>query len=296
MFWIALIFLLVAAVATLATVLSRYQLGGIAAIATVFGLACLIAASISIVETKHLGVVKSFGKPTGRTTGAGLQWTKPWEGIDDSWDATRQPYNTLGAKCEKSGDGSLWVQIAGQRSMCVRVQITYDTVTGQRAAENWAAYRPRDGKSRFESFVAVQVNPQLADAVSSVFRGFDPLNLINPATGEMVVPDLGGTYTPALRSEINLRLGKDIRVEGISWGLLGFDAATTGLISQRGQKILEKGNLKIDGENAAKRREIAGRTGVPAAVQQCLDLVKLQGKGEPGLCMGGQVALTKPIG
>jgi hypothetical protein len=299
LFFVALFLFLVAVGGLLAAVFSnpgrKFGGGATFVVASAVGLICLITSCVSFVETRHLGIVKAYGKPTGRVTGAGMQWTKPWEGIDDEWDATRQSFNHLGATCKEPGDGSLWVAIAGQRNMCVRVQVNYDTVTGERAAENWAAYRPRDGKTRFEAFTDYRVNPGINDALLSVFGSYDPLNAIDPKTGQMVSPNLSVDYTPDLITAINVRLGKDIKVESVAWGLLGFDQATTNLISQRGQKILEQGNLKIDGENAATRARIASGTGVPAAVQQCLDLVKVQGKGEPGLCLTGGVQLTKPI-
>lgn len=256
---------------------------------------CLVLSCMSSVPTRNVGIVTAFGKPTGRTTGAGLQWTAPWQDVQD-WDATRQSYNHLGDRCAQPGDGSLWVQIAGQRNMCTRVQINWETTDTKQAAKNWSTYREVDGKSRFEVFVERQVDPQINDALLATFRDFDPLSLVDPKTGEAKAPDLSGGYSSTLRTEIDKRLGQDITVMSISWGLPGYDGATTSLISQYGQKVLEKRNLAVDQQNAVTREGIAKSSGVPAAVQQCLDLVKALGKGEPGLCMSNsQVALTRPV-
>lgn len=263
------------------------------------GLIVTAVACVSVVSTRHVGIVKSFGKPTGRTTGSGLQWTKPWEGIDDEWDATRQSYNPSG-KCGQPGDGSLWVSIAGQRQMCVHVQINWETVTGEQAAANWATYRNTSDGNRFETFIARQVNPSLTSAVQSVFRDYDPLGDVDKATGEARTPDLANVYTPKLQAAINANssLGEDIKVMGISWGSLVFDAKTQAAIAQYAANVYASRNLAIDASNAQTRQDIANKSGVPAAVQQCLDLVKAEGKGEPGLCLagGGGVQLTKPIG
>jgi hypothetical protein len=295
MFVLAIILAIITAIATAAAVIGRngpaVLIAGAGAILTVI---CFVVASLSIVPTRNVGIVTQFGKPTGRTTGAGLQWTAPWQDVQD-WDATRQSYNHLGDKCDHPGDGSLWVQIAGQRNMCVRVQINWETTDTNQASKNWATYREVNGESRFDVFVDRQVHPLINDAVLATFRDFDPLALVDPNTGEAKAPDLSNMYTPVLRMAIQQRLGQDITVMSISWGLPGYDAATTALISQYGQKVLEKRNLNVDKQNAVTRESIAKQSGVPAAVQQCLDLIKTLGKGEPGLCMGGNVALTRSV-
>jgi hypothetical protein len=298
MFWIALICFLIAVVGAVVLLSSedRFAPGVVTGVAAVAGFLFLIASMVSFVPTRNVGIVTSYGKATGRTTGAGMQWTKPWEGIDD-WDATRQSYDHLDDACTnpQQRDG-LWATIAGQRNACIRVQVNWETTTTERATENWATYRERDNKSRFEVFTAAQVIPGINSAVLATFRDFDPLALVDPKSGEAVAPDLAGTYTARLKAEILANLGSDIKVMGIAWGPIGYDQVTTNLIAGRAQKVLESRNLAIDKTNADLRKSIAGTSGVPAAVQQCLDLVKTLNKGEPGLCMGGQVALTKPIG
>jgi hypothetical protein len=226
-----------------------------------------------------------------------LQWTKPWEGIDDEWDATRQSYNHLGDKCGQPGDGSLWVSIAGQRQMCVHVQINWDSTTGAQAAANWATYRKTKDGNRFETFIARQVDPGLTSAVQSIFADYDPLAATDPVTGEAKTPDLAGVYTPKLKNAISKDLTGDINVMSISWGALVFDAKTQAAIAQYAANVYAGRNLAIDKTNADTRAQIARSSGVPSAVQQCLDLIKAEGKGEPGLCLsGGGVQLTKPIG
>jgi regulator of protease activity HflC (stomatin/prohibitin superfamily) len=288
-FWVGIFFFIVALLALFSIPIAAQR--GVAVsvgiIAALVGALSWTIGSYNRVPTRNVGIVTSFSKPTGEITGAGVHWTKPWQDIDD-WDATRQSFNHLGDNC-------LWVQIAGQRNMCVRVQINWETTTAERAALNWSTYPEKDGHSRFEQFVSRQVEPLFNDSLLATFRDFDPMSLVDAKTGEMTAPDLAGAYTPKLQAAIASRLGQDIEVKSISWGLVAYDQATTALISQRGQKVLESRNLEIDEKNAAARERIAGKSGVPAAVQQCLDLVKLQGKGEPGLCLSGSVALTRPI-
>ena len=52
-------------------------------------------ASFSTVPTRNVGIVTQFNKQTGRTTGAGLQWHAPWQGIDDWVDQERRSKEAL---------------------------------------------------------------------------------------------------------------------------------------------------------------------------------------------------------
>jgi hypothetical protein len=297
MMWIALVLFIVAIGAAFYASGSRNSTPKLAAwAAAVLGVVFLVASMISFVPTRNVGIVVAYGKPTGRTTGAGMQLTAPWQGIAD-WDATRQSYNHLGDACtDPSQRDGLWVTIAGQRNMCVRVQVNWETTDKVRATQNWGTYRERGDLTRFEVFTDYQVIPGINSALLDTFRTFDPLALVDVKTGEATAPDLGDTYTPELKTNIAKYLRGDIVVEGITWGPVGYDKTTTNLIAARAQKTLESRNLAIDKANATTREAIANSSGVPAAVQQCLDLVKSLGKGEPGLCMGGNVQLTKPVG
>lgn len=278
---------------------------GTLVLALVFALVALLMwpiASYNKVPTNNVGIVTTYGKPTGKTVGAGVHWLAPWSDIAD-WDATRQPYNYLGARCEKPGDGGLWVTISEQRQACIRVQINWESTRGSQAVKNWSSYKKADNGEKFTTFVEREVDPAFNDAILAAFKDFDPLSLIQK-DGSTKAPDLAGTYTQKLNDEINKRMGTnkpdgtaaDLTVMSISWGSIGYDAATSNLISQHTQKILEGRNLDIDKSNAATRAGIAKSTGIDAATQQCLDLIKLMNQGEPGLCKGGTVALTKPVG
>jgi hypothetical protein len=71
---------------------------GTAIAAAIVGAFSFTVASYNKVPTRNVGIVTQFGKPTGKTTGAGLHWTKPWQDIDD-WDASGQTFDRLGDNC-----------------------------------------------------------------------------------------------------------------------------------------------------------------------------------------------------
>jgi hypothetical protein len=105
---------------------------GVCALA--LGSVIIVASSYNSVPTRNVGIVTSFNKPTGETTGAGVEWTKPWEDIDD-WDASRNTFDRLGDRC-------LWVSVSGGKA-CIPVQIEW-SAKAENAPEDWAAYKEVD--------------------------------------------------------------------------------------------------------------------------------------------------------
>ena len=253
-----------------------------------FGLLSVISITIacmSTVPTRNVGIVTQFSKQTGRTTGAGLQWTAPWQDVDD-WDASGQTYAHLGDQC-------IWVTIAAQRRACVPVQIEW-AAKAENAPENWSTYKEVDDKSRFEVFAARRVNPQINGALTSVFASFDPLGQVDAKTGDAPAPDLNKLYKQPLTDALNTALGNDITIRSVAFEAPRYDDPTTAAIAAYGQKILEARNLTIDKANAVTRAEITKTDASVDQVARCLQIAEKLGK-EPGLCMGAGVAITKPV-
>jgi hypothetical protein len=294
MFWVGIFAWVVALLALFALPLvdKGARTGGIifSLVFAVVGGLSWTAASYNRVPTRNVGIVTSFSKPTGEITGAGLQWTKPWEDVDD-WDASGQTFDRLGDKC-------LWVSIAAQRRACIPVQVEWNAKS-ENAAELWGQYKETQvgnlGLSRFETFEYRRVNPQIDGAITSVFASFDPLGTVNAGTGDAPAPDLNKEYRNKLQAAIEAAIGQDITIRSIAFATPRYDEPTTAAIAAYGQKVLEARNLAVDKQNAKTRADLAGQTGVTPAVQQCLDIANARGK-EPGLCLNGNVALTKPIG
>ncbi len=255
-----------------------------AAFCGLISLGCLVVASMSVVPTRNVGIVTAFSKPTGRTTGAGLKWHAPWQGIDD-WDASGQTFAHLGDRC-------VWVTIAAQRRACVPVQIEWNS-KAERAPENWAAYREVEGieGGRFGTFTARRVEPQINQALTSVFTSFDPLGQINTTTGDAAAPDLNKTYRQPLLDALQAGLGLDIEIRSVAFEAPRYDEPTTAAINAYGQKVLEARNLKVDEQNAQTRKRISATNASVDNVTRCLEIAEKAGK-EPGLCMNPLGALA----
>ena len=281
----ALIFLVCAATLVLAS--DTDTRGGAllgAGLTFVVGAISLTVACMSVVPTRNVGIVTTWGKPTGRTTGAGLQWTAPWSDVDD-WDASGQTYAHLGDQC-------VWVTVTGPRNVCIPVQVEWNADPAQ-APENWAAFKEADGKTRFETWVSRRIDPQMTAAIISTFATFDPFAAVNKDTGDVGVPDLNVSYRQKLIDALRATLGGQISVRSIAFGRPTYDNATTQALGDYSQKTLERRNLDVDKANADIRQQITQKNASVNQTARCLEIAETTDH-EPGLCMAG-VTLTHPV-
>lgn len=287
MFFVALFVFLVAVAAVVIGMCSDYpgEKFALAGVLVVAGFVLTIVSSMSIVPTRNVGIVTSFGKPTGKTTGAGLVWSAPWQDVDD-WDASGQTYAHLGDKC-------VWVTVKGPRSVCIPVQVEWSALPGK-APENWAAFKAADDMSRFETWVSRRVNPQFNAALISAFATFDPFAGANPKTGEVPVPDLNASYKSKLSDALAETLGADIAIRSIAFGTPVYDEATTNSLAEYSSKALAGRNLELDYANALKRKAVTDVDSKADPVARCLSIAERSGK-EPGFCLGAGVSLTRSV-
>lgn len=250
-----------------------------ATIVLVLGVVAGIVSSVSKVPTKNVGIVTSFGKPTGETTGAGLAWHKPNEKVDD-WDASRNTFDRMGT------DRCLWVSIVGGKA-CISVQIEW-SAKAENAPVDWASYKESkiggEDKSRFETFVARRVNPQMDAAITTSFLEFNPFGQIDKGTGAMKAPDLNKEYKTKLEQTLITNIGRSVTIDSIAFGTPSYDKPTTESISAFSQKTLEARNLQVDKTNATTRKEITEIDAKVDPVARCLSIAEKMNK-EPGLCM-----------
>lgn len=244
----------------------------------VLALGFWLLASTSTVPTKNVGIVTEFNKPTGKTTGAGLKFHAPWQKIDD-WDASRNTFDRLGGRC-------LWVSVSGGRA-CITVQIEW-SAKAENAPGDWASYKKTkindEDLSRFETFVARRVNPQMDAAITTTFTTFNPLGQVDEKTGALKAPDLNAEYFALLKTHLIANLGKSVDIDSIAFGTPSYDDSTTKAISAFGQKTLEARNLAVDKTNAATRKGITDIDAKVDPVARCLSIAEKMNK-EPGLCM-----------
>lgn len=258
----------------------RYIFGAI-----IVALLIFIPLSVSQVPTKNVGIVTEFGKPTGRTTGAGLKFHAPWQSIDD-WDATRNTFDRLGSNC-------LWVSVSGGRA-CIAVQIEW-SAKSKNADRDWSLYKESkvgdEDLTRFQTFNYRRVTPQMDGAITTTFTTFNPLGQVDEKTGALQAPDLNVQYKEKLKAALTEAIGDSVTIDSIAFGTPTYDEPTTNAISAYGQKTLEKRNLAVDKENALIRKSITDIDAQADPVARCLSIAEKLQK-EPGWCMN-DVTITR---
>lgn len=271
-FIFAMIAFLVAIGCTLGGMASRYDkgtyfgsAGGFAAV----GVLLVLASSLSQVPARNVGIVESFGKPTGRTTGPGLKWHAPWESISD-WDASRQAFD---ARNEKT---CVQVRIADLSNACVEVLVEWNT-RASNAPEQWASY-----KKEFSNFTNRRVDPNISGALNEVFSTHDPLANVDKATGNLNVP-LAPLAT-AVKAKLTEKIGADIEVLNVIITRINYNEKTQGNIDAFRDAVVKGRTLDQEKINAEKQKLVTEINAKVDRQTRCLDLAERLNK-EPGYCM-----------
>lgn len=239
---------------------------GMAAIGAVL----VIIAATNVVPVRNVGIVTSWGKPTGGTTGAGLKMTMPWQNVED-WDASRQAYDHRGTACVN-------VRISTLSNACVEVLIEWQTRPEQ-APEQWAAY-----KKNFELFVGRRVDPAITLSLNDAFAAYNPMANVDTKTGNLNVPT--GPLAEQVKTALTTRLGEDVDVLTVVITRVNHDDKTQATIDAFQQAINQGRVLDQNKINADKSKAITETNAKVDPVTRCLEIAQQHAK-EPGLCLGG---------
>lgn len=232
-------------------------------------LALFAGATVSHVPARNVGIVSSYSKPTGRTTGPGLHLHEPWETIED-WDGTRQAFEHNNEK------SCVQVRIANLSNACVEVLVEWKT-RDTKAPEQWASYR-----KEFDRFVDKRVTPGITGALNEVFADHDPLANIDKADGKLNVPL--GPYMTAAATKISEKIGLDIEVLSVAITRVNYDQKTQAQIDQYQAAILKGRVLEKEQANALLAKTVSETNAKVDKQTRCMELAKELNK-EPGYCM-----------
>lgn len=247
-------------------------------VAAILGLSMIAGAVVEKVPVRNVGIVVSYGKPTGRTTGAGLHLVKPWETIED-WDATRQNFDRRTNNDCRLGDQKfpgVKVRIANLSDACVETQVEWKT-RERRAPEQWGSYR-----NDFNRFVDRRVTPAFTEAFNLAFATHDPLLNIDAKDGKLNVPL--DPFAVAAKTSIETKVGSDVEILSVIITRVNYDPKTQAQIDQYQQAILKGRVLEKDKRNAELAKSVSETNAQVDKQTRCLELAKELNK-EPGYCM-----------
>lgn len=194
------------------------------------------------VPVQNVGIVTEFGAPTGRTTGAGLKFTWPWQKIAD-FDASLQTENNIG------NPGCTNVRIGSLATACVENRIQW-RVRPEAAPKLW-----RDYKGNFDSLKNNFVKNQQQLALNAVFATYNPLSQVNLQTGQVGFD--GAKLSEDLKKQLVTYMGTDIEVVTVSVPLVHHDKKTEQNIQQFQDVVAQSRILDQQKANAAKEKEVS---------------------------------------
>ncbi|MFY1575596.1 SPFH domain-containing protein [Verrucosispora sp. WMMD703] len=274
----AVIAIIAVAVALFSSQRQVRQIGVLTAVGALAGTAILtVASSAHSVPIRSVGIVTSFGKPTGEVTGSGLKWVTPWQRVGE-WDAGRQKYDHIGSdKCVRVRTGTL-------ADACVEVLVEWQ-VQPENAPQQFMDY-----KGDFESFRGQRVGVQLDSAVNDAFATYNPLERIDSKTGNLNV-DLK-PFSASIKSNAEGRLADDVEILSVTITRVNHDDKTEGNIKAFQDKLAQTRNLEQDRLNAEIQKQVTETNATVDKVTRCLEIADKHGS-SPGLCINPGIITGK---
>lgn len=241
------------------------------------GLAVLLLgfSMTTIVDTRNIGVVTTFNRPTGETLPNGLHVKAPWEKVTEL-DGTI-------ITDEFAGDACIVVRIGDGSNACVSETIRWRIVR-QAGDELFADYRSDDVN---ETIADALVETQLTSATASVFSEFNPLlqaGAADQAASESAgAPDLN-KFSQELTVTMNRRLREmsptgqaQVAIQSITISRLNLSASTQRKINALQEevantRIAQQRQATAEAQAAANRALAASVSNSPEVlVSRCID-------------------------
>jgi regulator of protease activity HflC (stomatin/prohibitin superfamily) len=225
-------------------------------------LCCWVGASAGTVDTKNVGVVTSFKKPTGEVKGAGPYFKAPWKSVTDmslAWQTKNYQFE---------------VQAAGGATVGLDVRPRWRMVAGA-APELFQDYKDFDG------VINNLFKTELVDASNELFSAYNPLTSYDVKTSLPLKSK--EVWASELLTELRIRLAGKIEFDRLAITTIAPDTKSQEKLNQQ---IEEFGRGKVLDQalaNAEKERQITAKNSQVDNATRCLEVAKAGG-GEPGLC------------
>jgi regulator of protease activity HflC (stomatin/prohibitin superfamily) len=274
---IAIIMLVIAAIAALVARSDDEEYAGIGKVvrngAGVLVLALLLFSSMTIVGTKQVGIVTSFGKPTG-TLSNGFHLVAPWTQIHEMDGAVQTDDHLGGNAANDEGDGPcITVRIVNQATACVDVSIRW-RIKQEAADDLFRDYRD------FSNLRRSLVTRDLAATMNDVFATYNPfLALTAKDTGAAPAETLA-TQGEAVRKALAAQVSGQVEVLSVFLPIIKHDDKTQASLDAYQQELNKNRTLLQEKENAQLQKEIndklAQSVGAQGgAVAYCLSIMKV---------------------
>lgn len=202
----------------------------------VIALIFVITASVNIVGTRQVGIVTSFGKPTGETLSNGLHIKAPWVTVNEMDAAIQNDvYN---------GDGRIQVRLGNDSVALADANIRWQIVQDQ-ADELFQQYKT------FDNVRSNLIERNLRTAMNEAFTEFDPL--VGDEDGQ-------NNLTAVTRKALELlqqKAGDQVQILDLSIPVIDYDDKTEERINAINQSRAQTTQAEQDAKTAEQRRKAA---------------------------------------
>jgi regulator of protease activity HflC (stomatin/prohibitin superfamily) len=251
--------------------------GGYGAVA--IGVLIAILSCVTTVGTKNVGVLTTFGRPTGYLQN-GLHWKAPWENVTELNDAVQtDTYASDGGAGGRQQQGAtatcINVRIARQGTACVNVSIRWQI---RPTGVDYLFRNYKDNDAITDNLVL----RDLQSAMNEAFSTYDPLGI--DQNGLSTNSPLNAASGPSLSSQVHTQMvneiGSWIDVQTVSIPLLNFDNATQDKINQLQQqvaatRVATQAQLTAQAQAAANQALAASVSNDPNVLtDKCLNILK----------------------
>ncbi len=268
--------------------LERRDRGGFNAILIGIGVGLLatfvlVISSITMVSTKNIGVVTTFGRPS-RFLDNGLHLTAPWQDVTEL-DGAIQTDNHI-----DEGDKKTAIDARLGNNSTARV----DSTVVWRLKPDAAPSLFQDYRG-FDAIRDNLVTREFTAAINDTLASYNPLTQVGEGDGA-----INGKLATLVLDKLKAKVGTRIEVIGVNIPVIHFDVRTQqsidGLQTEKANtKIAEQRQQTATAEAEANRILSQSVSHDPnVLVSKCLDLVREKG-GSPAGCWPGSAGAVVAI-
>ncbi|AWB92715.1 SPFH domain-containing protein [Aeromicrobium chenweiae] len=178
---------------------------------------CLVLSTFTVVPTRDIGIVTSFGKPVGNLDN-GIHAKLPWEKVK-TLDGAIQTDSYL----ERNSDGCTEIRIGNESTACVDNSIRW-RIKLEAGETLYQDYRDMDNIRRS------LVTRELTAALNEVLSDYNPLSQIQDDTENPAGPNLN-EFSRQVADRLRAQVGDQIDVKNVIIPLIHFDKPTQGKIN-----------------------------------------------------------------
>lgn len=236
----------------------------------VLAVALTLLSSWNPVPTQDIGIVTSFGQPTGHLS-AGAHFTAPWDQVTDM-DEAIQVTDYEGADC-------LQIRIADQQTACADAAIRWRIAAG--ASDDVF----RNYKNSTAGVTNGLVTPELDNTANQVFAGYDPVALLDSQAapgqpGNPTVPQLA----QQVQAQLTAKIGSEVQIISLFMPKITYDdtvqSRLNAVLTQKADTLVAQQAEQTASDQAAANRILASSVSNDpmVLVSRCLDYLNTLAK------------------